>query len=86
MIINKKHFTEKIDFIVWEEEGVCITRIYPVSLFMEDRKEGRKAAFLTDRCYRLEEFNKELDKFQRDIEDLRKRAKKKYDKFKTKDS
>ncbi|MBA7552736.1 hypothetical protein ES705_45310 [subsurface metagenome] len=83
-----KKFNEKLDFIFWEEEDVpdpdLITRIYPASIHVEDREEGRKAYFLTDRCYTLEELNKELDIFQRDIENIRKEAKKKYDEFKIK--
>jgi len=85
-----KNLPERLwfDFIIWEEEGVpdpdLITRIYPTSLFVEDREEGRKAFFLTDRCYTLEELNRELDEFQEDIENIRKEAKKKYDEFKIK--
>jgi len=85
--MGKKYF-ERIDFIFWEEEGVpdpdLITRIYPTILFMEDKEGGKKAPFLTDRCYTFEELNRELDGFQEDIENIRKRAKKKYDEFKIK--
>jgi len=76
---------ERLDFIIWEEKNVTdpdlITRIYPKSLFVEDREEGRKAFFLTDRCYTLEELNKELDLFQNDLKNIRKEAKRKFDEF-----
>lgn len=83
-----KKYNEKLGFIIWKEKDVpdpdLITRIYPISLFEEDREEGRKAFFLTDRCYTLEELNRELDEFQEDIENIKKEAKKKYDEFKIK--
>jgi len=76
---------ERLDFIIWEEKNVTdpdlITRIYPKSLFVEDREEGRKAFFLTDKCYTLEEFNKELDLFQNDIENIRKEAGRRFGEF-----
>ncbi|GAI64547.1 unnamed protein product, partial [marine sediment metagenome] len=76
---------ERLDFIIWEEKNVTdpdlIIRIYPKSLFVEDREEGRKAFFLTDKCYTPEELNKELDLFQNDLKNIRKKARRKFDEF-----
>ncbi len=64
-----------------EPDPDLITRIYPVSLFVENREERKKAFFLTDRCYTPEELNKEIDLFQNDLENIKKEAKRKFDLF-----
>jgi len=42
------------------------------------REEG---AYLTKECYSLEEFNREIDLFQKDLENIKKEAKRKFDLF-----
>lgn len=87
--MNKK-YNERLDFIFWKEKNVSdpdlITRILPISIFEEDREEGRKAYFLTDRCYTWKELSEEIDLMQNDLENIRKKAERKYKEFEAKKS
>lgn len=67
---------ERIDIIFYGlKELDPKMRIIPLIFYQEANKKGQQIPYLTDTWYTLEEFNREIDLFEKDLKNIRGEAK-----------